>query len=381
MININEQKYKKIELWYLDFMLGKVIDKIDANPGKFLDLKNWFDTNYIDTSELYSKDLWKEILINPFDKNIQTKYKILEQYYSLCRLMQRDEKYIKLLFNYRANNGVSEDKNTFYMQQRENILKHYFFRTFIKNIVRFDINFYKQSFINYKLLFQELKNKLGELNNILKHFINYELLSNFENKRTELIVKLECTVCPYCNRQYISNYQKKNQSTLAHLDHFIPKEYFLLYSLSLYNFIPSCASCNTLLKLTSNMAIDSLISKDGNEELVFDFEFHDLSSTLGITNNLDIKIITNKFKMFILEEQFALESQYEFHKKDVQEFQKRLFLCNNLYFKSGFEKLFKIENKTDVKELILGNTSNLDDIYETTLSKMRYDLFKYNNRA
>ena len=78
--------------------------------------------------------------------------------------------------------------------------------------------------------------------------INYDLLSN--DMRNLLLSSLHIKCCPYCNRQYITTwYTKKNEvHSTADLDHFYQKSTFPLFSLSLFNFIPSCQICNSRMK-------------------------------------------------------------------------------------------------------------------------------------
>lgn len=58
--------------------------------------------------------------------------------------------------------------------------------------------------------------------------------------------KMNVDVCPYCGRQYIFTLgdgedKKKGR---PQIDHYFPEAEFPFLSCSLYNFIPSCASCN-----------------------------------------------------------------------------------------------------------------------------------------
>ncbi len=59
------------------------------------------------------------------------------------------------------------------------------------------------------------------------------------------IEKVNLKVCPYCNRNYIFNFKKKNkQEATAQLDHFIDKGKYPYFALYLYNLVPSCGICN-----------------------------------------------------------------------------------------------------------------------------------------
>jgi len=77
--------------------------------------------------------------------------------------------------------------------------------------------------------------------------------------RSELIIATEILICPYCDRQYItsffnfSNKKGKLKKTTATIDHFFNKRKYPLFSLSLFNFIPSCHACNSLFKGTNEL--------------------------------------------------------------------------------------------------------------------------------
>ncbi len=69
-------------------------------------------------------------------------------------------------------------------------------------------------------------------------------------KRHEVISMMNVRVCPYCQRNYITNYigSEESNKTTADLDHFYCQEKYPFLALSLYNFIPSCQICNSRLK-------------------------------------------------------------------------------------------------------------------------------------
>ncbi|MBR6669554.1 MAG: hypothetical protein IKL31_02265 [Ruminococcus sp.] len=84
--------------------------------------------------------------------------------------------------------------------------------------------------------------------NNVQYFIDYDDMKPVI--RHQLIDSLGIKTCPYCNAQYITSWIDKSGSkhTTADLDHFYQKAYFPLFALSLFNFIPSCHICNSLMK-------------------------------------------------------------------------------------------------------------------------------------
>ena len=67
-----------------------------------------------------------------------------------------------------------------------------------------------------------------------------------QNRGIWLAKQLNIKSCPYCNAQYTLTIQSKDKDSLAkfQFDHFFSKERYPYFSVSLYNLIPSCASCN-----------------------------------------------------------------------------------------------------------------------------------------
>ncbi len=59
----------------------------------------------------------------------------------------------------------------------------------------------------------------------------------------DLVSALNIKTCPYCNRQFIHNFEA-GRAERPELDHFYPKALYPLFCLSFYNLIPVCHSCN-----------------------------------------------------------------------------------------------------------------------------------------
>ncbi len=76
---------------------------------------------------------------------------------------------------------------------------------------------------------------------IIKKIFNYE---KYEIRHST-IADMNVPTCPYCGRQYTTNYSN-NEKTTADLDHYYPQSNYPYLALSLYNFIPSCLYCNRI---------------------------------------------------------------------------------------------------------------------------------------
>lgn len=97
---------------------------------------------------------------------------------------------------------------------------------------------------------------------ILEGIFNYsELLNNSSinpTPRHQIMSAMGVSVCPYCNRQYITIYNDSESDTeksTADLDHYYIKSAYPYLSLSLYNFVPSCQICNSRFKKTKDFYI------------------------------------------------------------------------------------------------------------------------------
>lgn len=122
---------------------------------------------------------------------------------------------------------------------------------------------------------------------------------------------------------------KKNHFTL---DHFLPKKDFPYYSLSLYNLVPSCSSCNCKFKGSLEFLPDAKLSFLSPTSEVFalcdDLEFKLFFNVIGNTLSEKIKNV-NSLDDFIIEivdknknigfdtylNMFKLKGRYEFHRK------------------------------------------------------------------
>lgn len=86
----------------------------------------------------------------------------------------------------------------------------------------------------------------------IKSIFNYESFrDDVKWNSYKLFFKLGVNVCPYCNRQYIFTVKKDNEDgetfkriTAPEIDHFFPQTEYPYLACSLYNFVPSCHTCN-----------------------------------------------------------------------------------------------------------------------------------------
>lgn len=189
-----------------------------------------------------------------------------------------------------------------------------------------------------------------------------------ERNNIRLLKKLRVVVCPYCNRDYINS---RGNSFGANFDHFFDKDDFPFFALSLYNLVPSCATCN---RIKGNDAID-FCPFDTASEANFHFKVAPSSkikiwcSNQGGENLKSMKI----------------EEAYQLHQRDVDEmFDKEREYCQD-YRRSLIELLSGKESKQDLliearfDQMVYGKIADdgFNDFLNTSLSKLRRDTYDY----
>ena len=65
---------------------------------------------------------------------------------------------------------------------------------------------------------------------------------------TELATDIALDYCPMCNESKVGNIIDEDRTYRPALDHFLPKSKYPHFSLSIYNLIPTCHTCNSTFK-------------------------------------------------------------------------------------------------------------------------------------
>ncbi|WXR60507.1 hypothetical protein WG909_09280 [Peptostreptococcaceae bacterium AGR-M142] len=232
---------------------------------------------------------------------------------------------------------------------------------------------------------------------LIKEIFNYNNFIKNKNKikykdkeiswnRHKLISLLGIRTCPYCNRQYITNYFDHNQNkTSADLDHFISKSEYPILALSLYNFIPSCLFCNQRLK-GNKESMDKIIypyEEDFGDSCKFDLEFNiakyiynNFKNEEGVNLKLDNTDSNNAEKIKKSIELFKLSAMYQAHSDYALEIIKKLYIYNEDMIKSLYNQYsYMFDTEDDIKMLLLGNYFKYEDLDKRPLSKLTKDLF------
>lgn len=198
--------------------------------------------------------------------------------------------------------------------------------------------------------------------------------------RDEILNLINIKVCPYCNRNYVdtildSQKEDKLRSTGA-LDHLLNENNYPFLALTLYNFVPSCTTCNSKLKLDNNDIILNPYKDEFGDECKFTVNHLTVDSLLGLDSNHRIKLryVDSRFKNNI--NNFRLEDIYSNHFRDVKD----MHYKNQQYTKKYIEDIENIIasgnmiNYNGIKEFIYGIPKS-DQFINTPLSKFKSDIY------
>ncbi len=183
---------------------------------------------------------------------------------------------------------------------------------------------------------------------------------------------LNISVCPYCNRNFINT---SNKGGDCQIDHFFNKSDFPLFSVSLYNLVPVCGSCN-YKKLTANFNHSPYDSSLRTDDLI---RFSYLPRSIGYLINkeeLEIKIeyLYNELlenDMKILE----LSDLYQIHVDRVAELLKKKIIYNESYVNQIFNKYSDLfEGEYELDNLITDAYVEEQFYEKRPLSKMISDI-------
>ncbi|GAU76535.1 HNH endonuclease [Fusibacter sp. 3D3] len=207
--------------------------------------------------------------------------------------------------------------------------------------------------------------------------------STYDYNALKLIEDLNLKVCPYCNRNFITNTERTSKQgnpsiiRTAQLDHFYPKSEYPYLALSFYNLIPVCPSCNKN-KHVYEMGISPYEMKSSDDHLIFDYGFD------GSVGKYKVKVSYKSEKFETNEKVLGLEALYKVHDDYCDDLILRIKIYNESYnddLQGFFRKLDgnRSENnlsESDVKRLILGNYFEEDDLQKHPLSKLTKDIFQ-----
>lgn len=275
----------------------------------------------------------------------------------------------------------------------------YSFKFTNKKNIRIHINHFKKCF-----------NEKDTLADAIHKFFDYKefcdckeiKVNNKQVKwnRHQLIASLGVTVCPYCNRQFISSYVENDcLKTTADLDHYYSQNEYPYLALSLYNFIPSCQICNSRFKIAKNFHDEphlypykeefgdiakfrtAFYDDEERKEKIEDDDRYDIDYLMGNSNNFKLQInvdepeseIGRKIKNSM--DTFHLEDLYNSHKDYVSE----LFKKSIIYNESRIDELYSqypdlFNSKEEIVQMVVSNYICDEDLGKRPLAKLTKDI-------
>jgi len=179
------------------------------------------------------------------------------------------------------------------------------------------------------------------------------------------------TVCPYCNRNYISS---TNSSTTSQFDHFFNKDKFPIFAVSFYNLIPVCPSCNRIKHIHdfSYSPYDRSVSPDQ----MYAFNYY-ITGSRYMRDCRQIKIIIDEklaSKMRRNKEILKLEDLYQIHGDVVVELlqKKHIYTSDYLMY---IKNTLSIQ-ESDLRRIITFAYTDEVDYGKRALSKFITDISK-----
>ena len=196
-----------------------------------------------------------------------------------------------------------------------------------------------------------------------------------EIDKLKFIQNINLGSCPYCNRNYIFNINKKG-SIKPEIDHLYPKSIYPYLAVSYFNLIPSCPTCNGFGAKEGKDTFYTYPISNPYELNENDFkfsispesiDFFNVKSKKYDFNSFEIELYGNKANLEI----FKLEELYKQHKDIVLE----LLIKKAYYPKSYIEELKKFGfTEDEIYRYLLCNYKKNEDLHKRPLSKLIKDI-------
>lgn len=208
----------------------------------------------------------------------------------------------------------------------------------------------------------------------------YVSINDFKQKLQSDKIKNLDEIVAIINNQGYPRYLQKNHFTL---DHVIDKATHPIVALSLFNFVPSCYSCNSKFKKSEQFTNNNFEHYKSPTNSAFNFnekvKFKILFSS-GVTNltvksvddiDVSLKDNDNLFDDYI--KIFKLDNRYRYHKHIVLE----LLNKKQDYSDSKIDEIAKIVGKAtaEIKKDLFGKEIFEGDLQEKPFTKLKRDIY------
>ncbi|KAB0443986.1 HNH endonuclease [Lysinibacillus fusiformis] len=204
----------------------------------------------------------------------------------------------------------------------------------------------------------------------------------------EYLIKLNCNICPYCDRQFVYTFNTGTKKVRAEIDHFLPKFNYPYLALSIMNLVPSCHQCNSSCKGTKDPIDKSIIHpfiRGFDNHVSIEINPYDSYALEGVNTNFDIEFIVsttnNELKRQLNNSinMFALEETYAAHKFYIRDLLRKAYIYNNSMLKD-ISKILSANSTTftvkELKKITFPELNLTDQQKKHVLSKLGYDIVK-----
>lgn len=254
---------------------------------------------------------------------------------------------------------------------------------------------YNESEDSVKHLFTGSRSKLNEIIATIGEISNTDdqkiILNTFGYERFidrrwayQLLETIDAKVCPYCNRQYTYTIQ---DITRPQFDHFYPKSIYPYLSVSLFNLIPSCPTCNQS-KASYNTYQNCFIypyEDDYGDHAFFATDFceadyengFDYLIGKGTDFRLDIKYPSDRKDIEGSINQLHLKEIYSEHKSYISKIFRSFYIISDTYIEElldSFPQLFS--TKEDIMSLLLSTELHSENWGQKPLAKLTSDIYR-----
>ena len=190
-----------------------------------------------------------------------------------------------------------------------------------------------------------------------------------------LAENLKIQTCVYCNRMYTKTVVNPKKITRPEFDHWFPIGEFPLLALSFYNLIPSCHICNSSIKGSGTMKLETHFHPYvDNEELMN----QEMKFSYYYFKKLDkyvFKVITTSSKAKNTADFFKLNEIYKTHVDEIEDLRKIKDAYSDRYLDILASQYKGLSTSPDeVYRLAFGTEIEETKFSNRPLSKMKKDI-------
>lgn len=196
--------------------------------------------------------------------------------------------------------------------------------------------------------------------------------------------KLHIKSCPFCNNNYIYFYKEDasdEYNTLATLEHYYLKSKYPHLSLSFYNLIPSCSTCNS--KFKGNHTHEGNILHPYYEDFDAQARFSVSIDSLPVAKDIELSITLKQNDMKDTRctksiERFQLDKVYSEHNDIAKEIWNKAQVYNEDRINELYESFYKElgYTKEDIKNFAFCSYLEENDINKRNHTKLTQDILK-----